>query len=82
MELHIASIVVTTSSHHLARLETELNQLANVEVHASNGQDRLVITVECESERLLADIFARIESMPGVIAASVAFHGIENMESV
>ena len=74
---HIASILVQARPEVLPRVEMELTRLPGVESHGSNGQGKLILTLETRSDAELMERITRIETADGVVSASLVFHQVE-----
>lgn len=76
-EHHLSSLVVHAKPDHLdtvaARLVTE-----GCEVHARSPQGKLVITLEAADQGSLNDSLTRIQLLPGVLAATLVFHHVDD----
>ncbi|HHH45598.1 MAG TPA: glutamate synthase [Thiotrichales bacterium] len=80
--MNISGIVVRARPDRLDQVRARLEALEGVEVHAANEEGKLVVTVEAEGERQLADRVVGIESVPGVLAASLVYHQHEDDEKL
>ena len=76
--MNISGIVVRARPEKLDEVRMALDRLDGVEVHAANAEGKLVVTVEAAGERQLADRVLGIESVPGVLAASLVYHQYED----
>jgi len=76
--MNIAGVVVFAKPQESTGLRTRLSELPGVEVHAVNEEGKLVVTVENEYESELADTMMQMQSMSGVLSASMVYHHNEN----
>ncbi|MGD8854267.1 MAG: chaperone NapD [Gammaproteobacteria bacterium] len=55
-----------------------LSRLAGVEVHGANDDGRMVVTIERETGREVADLLAQMQDVQGVLSASMIYHQYED----
>lgn len=75
-EHHLSSLVV----HALpARLDAVARRLEaeGCEIHGRNPAGKLVVTLETDRQHALSDTITRIQLLPGVLAATLVFHHVE-----
>ena len=75
---HIASLMVQAWPDHLSEVTPLLNAIPGVEVHASEANGRMVVTVESDSDARLLDAISSIERTEHVVTASLVYHQIED----
>ncbi|MBL6952308.1 MAG: chaperone NapD [Alphaproteobacteria bacterium] len=75
---HIASLMVQARPQHMAQLTPVLAAIPGVEVHGSNDQGRMIVTVEADNDGHFMDIMGRIEGTENVVMASLVYHQIED----
>jgi periplasmic nitrate reductase NapD len=76
-ENHIASLVVHCRPGRVASLEGVIAALAGAEVPASDAAGKLVVTLEADSEQVIARQLEEIGAMAGVLSATLVFHHVE-----
>ncbi len=76
---HIASVLVQAWPEKMPAVKAGLMKLPGVESHQSDGNGKLIVTIEASSEAALADTMAIIESSPGIINASLVYHHAEDL---
>ncbi len=76
--MNISGVLVRVRPENIAVVQQALEAYAGVEVHATTEDGRLIVTVEAASDRATADTVFRLQDMPGVIAASMVYHQIED----
>ncbi|GLP95533.1 chaperone NapD [Paraferrimonas sedimenticola] len=79
-EYQVTSLVVHCQPDIESKVTERINALAGVEVHATNDQGKLVVTVESESQKGLLDGVEAINKTPGVLSATLVYHQIEPIE--
>jgi nitrate reductase NapD len=75
--MNISGVLVRSRPEKLDAVRARLEQLTGVEVHGANPDGRLVVTVEEDGNRAMADTVLRMQDLPGVIAASMIYHQYE-----
>ncbi|MBT4042497.1 MAG: chaperone NapD [Rhodospirillaceae bacterium] len=75
---HVASLMVQARPLHMASLAPVLATIPGVEVHGSNDQGRMIVTVEADNDGHFMEIMARIEGTENVVMASLVYHQIED----
>ncbi|WJW75362.1 chaperone NapD [Thiohalobacter sp. IOR34] len=80
--MNISGVLVRTRPEKVALVQTALEQLDGVEVHATTEDGRLIVTVEQADDRATASTVDRMQDLPGVIAASMVYHQFEDDELI
>jgi nitrate reductase NapD len=75
--MNISGVLVRSYPENLDTVRTCLEELTGVEVHGANPDGRLVVTVEEEGERAMADTVVSMQNLPGVLSASMIYHQYE-----
>jgi len=75
-ELHLSSLVVHARPDALPGVARAVEALG-CEVHLASPEGRLVVTIEAEDGRGLAETVTRMQTLPGVLAANLVFHHSE-----
>ena len=77
--MNISGVVVRTFPNSIDAVWHTLEQLEGVEVHGSNADGRLVVTIERQGERGIADLLVHMQDVPGVLSASMVYHQFEDL---
>ncbi len=77
--MNISGVVVRTFPRNLQDVWQTLEQFEGVEVHGANEDGRLVVTVEKQGERDIADLLVHMQDVPGVLSASMVYHQFEDL---
>ncbi|MBE1274545.1 MULTISPECIES: chaperone NapD [Enterovibrio] len=77
-EYHVSSLVVHAAADQTEQVKERIEALPGTEVPATNQTGKLVVVVEGDSRGELLDIFEQIKALPGVLAATLVFHQVEN----
>jgi len=72
--MNISGIVVQTHPENLAVLQAQIATLAGVEVHATQEDGKMVITVEDTPAAVPADTLMQVQNLPGVLSASLIYN--------
>jgi len=75
--MNISSVLVSARPDRVKGVEAGLLAFAGVEVHGASDAGRLVVTIEAESDRAVADLFEAINRQPGVLSVSMVYHHYE-----
>jgi len=79
--IHFAGLVIRAQLHSFDALLKALEQPElDVFTHDENG--RIVLVIEADSERTLANKMDEISQMPGVISVSLSYHEIADADSI
>ena len=71
--MNISSVIVDPLPGRVHAVEQALQRLPGVQVHAVSPQDRIVITLECGSDREAVEAFETVRAMDGVLAAALVY---------
>lgn len=77
---HIASLVVHCRPELMPDARASIESIPNVEVPASDDNGKLVALLEMSDESELLGGISQIESVKGVISATLVFHQVEDLE--
>lgn len=76
--MNISSVLVNARPERAAQVQEGLLALSGVEVHAVTEEGRMIVTIEADSEKELANMFETINQQPGVLSASMVYHQYES----
>lgn len=76
--MNISGVLVRTYPENIDSVTTLLAALEGVEVHGSNTDGRMVVTVEQENAGQLSDLLTQMHDIPGVLSASMIYHQFED----
>jgi len=71
--MNLASLIVRTRPEQLEEVRAGLLALPGVEVHAVGERGQLVVTVEDDQQRDIADTMLRMHDVEGVLSASMVY---------
>lgn len=80
-EIHLSSLVVHAQPDRLDGVAFAL-AAEGCEVHARSPEGKLVITLEADDQGTLNDTLTRIQLLPGVLAATLVFHHVEDVPTM
>lgn len=75
--MHISGVVVHTRPGRSAQAHTQLIAIPGVEVHISDIEGKLIITLEKEDEQSTVDTFGQLNELPDVLSATMVYHHFE-----
>jgi nitrate reductase NapD len=71
--MNISGVIVRARPEQLADVKSSLASLAGVEIHEETEQGKLVVTLESESQRAMADQLFAVQDTRGVLSASLVY---------
>jgi len=75
--MNIAGVVVRIRDSGVSSVQAALNAIPGVEVHQANADGRLVVTVETDCEKAMADMLSHMQDLEGVMSAMLAYHEVD-----
>ncbi len=75
--MNVIGVLVMTVPEHEDEVVARLAEMPGVEIHASTGDGRLVVTATDEDTALASDNLMAMQLMPHVIDASLVYHAYE-----
>lgn len=79
--INVSGIVVRARPENVTVVQSALNLLPGVEVHAATGEGRIVVTVEKDDSAGMADAFVQIQNLEHVINASLVYQHSESTDA-
>ncbi|MAM63366.1 chaperone NapD [Maritimibacter sp. UBA3975] len=80
-EHHLSSLLVHAKPENIESVAKRL-EAEGCEVHATTPEGKLVVTLEAEGRRTLNDALTRIQLLPGVLAATLVFHHVDEPDEL
>lgn len=71
--MNVSSIVVKTTTDHLQDVIDGINSIGECEVHFFDSEGKIVVTIEGESISEQMESMKKIQSIPFVYSANLAF---------
>ena len=78
--MNISGVLVRSYPENIQSVWDELAIIEGVEVHGSNDDGRMVVTVEQENAAQLSDLLVRMQDINGVLSTSMIYHQFEENE--
>ena len=78
--MNISGVLVRSYPKNIQSVWHELAQIEGVEVHGSNDDGRMVVTVEQENAGLLSDMLGKMNDIHGVLSTSMIYHEFEETD--
>ncbi len=75
--MNISGVLVRSYPENIQSVWDELDKMEGVEVHGSNDDGRMVVTVEQENAGQLSDMLVRMQDVHGVLSTSMIYHQFE-----
>ena len=79
--MNISGVIVYAAPKQSDLVETSLNAIDGVEVHAAENS-KLVVTVEHENINALADQVMKFQDMKGVMSVAMVYQHNEDLETL
>jgi len=76
--MNISGVLVHAYPQQVATVGESLIQLPGVEVHGNNDDGRIVVTVEQDDANQMSDVLTHMQTLPGVLSASMIYHQFED----
>lgn len=76
-EMHISGVLVHAKPEHLATVLDGVSRIEGLEVHATDEDGKIVVTLENENEQASGQVFELINQLPGVLSATMIYHHFE-----
>tara|TARA_B100000315_G_scaffold247540_2_gene276363 strand:+ start:4495 stop:4755 length:261 start_codon:yes stop_codon:yes gene_type:complete len=76
-EFHISGYVVHAQPVQIEPIIAAIDEIEGAEIHGSNEQGKLVMTLETFNETDIAERIIEINSIPGVINTALVYHQID-----
>ena len=76
--MNISGVLVRAYPEHVQSVWNVLTQIEGVEVHGSNDDGRMVVTVEQDGARDMSNMIASMNDVPGVLETSMIYHQFED----
>jgi nitrate reductase NapD len=72
-EFNICGVLVHASKPNIQQVQAHLCEIPGVEVHSISDDGRLVVTVESDSRRYVADTISNLHNIDGVLSAAMVY---------
>ncbi len=72
--MNISGVVVHTRPENSAAVQSRLNALAGVDIHAVQQDGRMVITIEDTPDAAPSDTLMQVQLLPGVLGAAMIYN--------
>jgi nitrate reductase NapD len=76
--MNISGVLVRAFPARISPISDILRELPGVEVHGNNDDGRIVVTVEQDDANKMSDLLSHMQTLPGVLAASMIYHQFED----
>ena len=75
--MHVAGVLVQARPELIPQLQTRLRAVAGLEVHTVSPDGRMVITIEGDARKSVADTLFSLNAMQGVLSACLVYEHSE-----
>ena len=76
----ICSLVVQTKPEKISPVSSQLNQIDGVEVHLTDSNGKLVVTIEHENQEYCSDIMTKMTDINGVMSTALIYEYQEELD--
>lgn len=76
---HIASLVVQVWPAKVSALRSHLGKVPGIDIHGAKD-GKLIVTVDALGDGQLMDLIGAVEAADGVVAASLVYHQLEDLD--
>lgn len=77
--MNISGVLVRSYPENSQSVQQALALMEGVEVHGSNEDGRIVVTVEQETAGQMSDLLVLMHDVPGVLSTSMIYHQFEDL---
>jgi nitrate reductase NapD len=77
--MDISGVLVRSYPENSQSVQQALALMEGVEVHGSNEDGRIVVTVEQENAGKMSDLLVLMHDVPGVLSTSMIYHQFEDL---
>ncbi|KZB51775.1 chaperone NapD [Thalassospira xiamenensis] len=76
----ISSMIIQSRPENMTAIKAALLKMSDTEISADDPSGKIVVVMEAESDRQLADGMKEIGNIPGVLGVNLVFHHSENTQ--
>ncbi|OSQ28739.1 chaperone NapD [Thalassospira sp. MCCC 1A03138] len=76
----ISSMIIQSRPENMTAIKAALLKMPDTEISADDPSGKIVVVMEAESDRKLADGMKEIGDIPGVLGVNLVFHHSENAQ--
>jgi len=76
--MNISGVLVRVYPEQITSVGESLVAMQGVEVHGNSDDGRIVVTVEQDDANQMSDVLTNMQTIPGVLAASMVYHQFED----
>ncbi|WP_417625392.1 chaperone NapD [Paremcibacter congregatus] len=73
----ISSMIVQARPEQIELIKTEIGNFAGAEVTAQDSSGKIIVVLEADTDRQLADTMQKIGEIQGVLGVNLVFHHSE-----
>lgn len=71
--MNISGVLVNAKPDKIGIVKEQFAEITGVEIHAVTEDGRLVITIECDDDKTMADIVIKLNNCEGVLSAVMTY---------
>lgn len=77
---NICGVLIHIHPQQQAEMEQRLLALPGLEIHAVSPEGKMVVTLESDSFQQVEQVLTQLQSISGVLSASLVYHHSEQLE--
>lgn len=81
-EVHIAGVVVYSRPAQLDSVTSCIAAVPGADIHASNAEGKIVVTLETDSTKRTLDIMDAMRALPGVVDVALVYQHAEPVSAL
>ncbi|MDH5471622.1 MAG: chaperone NapD [Gammaproteobacteria bacterium] len=79
-EFNICGVLVHAREENAQQVKNYLENMSGVEVHSATDHGRLIVTVEGNTRRFVADTISSFQTVDGVLSASMVYQYSDDIQ--
>lgn len=79
-DFNICGVLVHARTEHAQQVKSDLEDFQGVEVHSATDDGRLIVTVESDTRRQVADTISSFQEVDGVLSASMVYQFSDDIQ--
>jgi len=80
-DFNICGVLVHARNESVQGVKTRLEKRSGVEVHSATDDGRIVVTVESDSRKNIADIISSFNEVDGVLSTSMVYQFSDDIQT-
>ena len=77
--MNICGCLVHAAIQSLPGIQSQIEAMDGVEIHASDGDGRLVVVVEDTENNTASELIMQLHQIPGILSVTLTYHHFEDL---